>query len=312
MKKNTVPKIETLLMKLSPEIQAQLAALPLTLWESVQEIRLQEGKPPYLVLPGKVALLEELCDQPISEPVTREMLEHSFAALCEYSVHTYLPQIQNGFITVTGGHRIGLGGTAVLHEGKIISLRQISSMNIRLARENTAEIREAAQTLFGQGLCSVLIAGEPSSGKTTILRSLALWLSGVQNEERHRVAVVDERGEIIDEAAYKDSGCLDVLKGFPKSVGILQAVRTLSPQVVVCDEIGDGQETDQMIEAINCGVFILATIHAASCEELQKRPQFQKLQSVGAFQKLVLLEGAKYPAQIKAAYRFIDGKPVLL
>ena len=259
----TYPKLESLAEMLSPVLSEKLLQqIPQEMLETIQEIRIQEGREISLVFPDRIVLLSKVTGKSGAAPVNHQQLEETFAALCEYSVHTYLPQIQNGFITTPEGHRVGIGGTAVIKDGKVSSFQKITSLNIRLAREKT-KLPEILKDVFGDGLCSVLIAGAPSSGKTTLLRALALWLA-----KYYRVTVVDERGEIMGHPSEEREGCLDMLTGFPKHIGILQAVRTLSPQVIICDELGDRQEVEQLLQALNCGVSVVASIHAQDEEQL--------------------------------------------
>ena len=175
--KKTISHLQQLIGKLPPALAGQLEALPESCWDSLQEIRLQEGREIWLIFPGKMLSIGQVI--PNGKTVSREEIEQSFAALCDYSVHTFLPQIVHGFLTIQGGHRIGLGGTAVVQDGKVTSIRELSSLNIRLARkqDNPEEVEKIGRSLFDRGLCSVLIAGEPGSGKTTLLRALAFSLS---------------------------------------------------------------------------------------------------------------------------------------
>ena len=223
--------LERMLQKLSLPIRRQLQAVPASCWEQVQEIRLQQGREPYLVVAGRPMRLGQLLHRPIStEPVQPQQLQESFAALCDYSVHTCLPQLLEGYLTVEGGHRIGIGATAVIQNGRLCSVRQVSSLNLRIAHciahPASLSIEPLAEQLFSRGLCSVLVAGEPGSGKTTLLRALSRWLSG-----RWKVTIVDERGELYEPNFSAQDGlcCMDFLRGFPKAQGVLQAVRTLSP-----------------------------------------------------------------------------------
>ena len=141
------------------------------------------------------------------------------------------------------------------------------------------------------------IMGESGSGKTTLLRALAQHLS-----HTFKVTVIDERGEIMEEGSADCGGCLDVLRGFPKATGILQAVRTLSPQVVVCDELGSGQEIEQLLEAVHCGTALLAAIHAGNLDELLNKPQFCRLQQSNTFERIIMLKGAEHPACPESIY----------
>ena len=315
----TYPRLESLAEMLSPVISEKLLQqIPQEMMETIQEIRIQEGREISLVFPDRIVLLSKVTGRNAAVPVSHQQLEETFASLCEYSVHTYLPQIQNGFITTPEGHRVGIGGTAVIKDGKVSSFQKITSLNIRLAREET-KLPEILKDVFGDGLCSVLIAGAPSSGKTTLLRALALWLA-----KYYRVTVVDERGEIMGHPSAEREGCLDVLTGFPKHIGILQAVRTLSPQVIICDELGDRQEVEQLLQALaptlerdygvdtaslsveqaerqalNCGVSVVASIHAQDEEQLSRKPQYQDLYRAAAFDKVVFLSGACCPGRVR-------------
>lgn len=297
--------LEQLLQKLSLPIRRQLQAVPASYWEQVQEIRLQQGREPYLVVAGRPVRLEQLVHRPVpTEPVEPQQLQESFAALCDYSVHTCLPQLLEGYLTVEGGHRIGIGATAVIQNGRLCSVRQISSLNLRIAHciahciANPAllSIEPLAEQLFGSGLCSVLVAGEPDSGKTTLLRALSRWLAG-----RWKVTVVDERGELYEPNLSAQDGmcCIDLLRGFPKAQGVLQAVRTLSPQVIVCDELGDREEVQQLLYALNTGVCLLASIHAGSREQLCRRQPFLQLRASGSLDRVLLLRGASHPGQVQ-------------
>ena len=146
-------------------------------------------------------------DRISTEPVQPQQLQESFAALCDYSVHTCLPQLLEGYLTVEGGHRIGIGATAVIQNGRLCSVRQVSSLNLRIAHPASLSIEPLAEQLFSRGLCSVLVAGEPGSGKTTLLRALSCWLAG-----RWKVTIVDERGELYEpNFSAQDGLCLSLI-----------------------------------------------------------------------------------------------------
>ena len=284
----TISHLQQLIGKLPPALAGQLEALPESCWDSLQEIRLQEGREIWLIFPGKMLSIGQVI--PNGKTVSREEIEQSFASLCDYSVHTFLPQIVHGFLTIQGGHRIGLGGTAVVQDGKVTSIRELSSLNIRLARkqDNPEEVEKIARSLFDRGLCSVLIAGEPGSGKTTLLRALAFSLS-----HRWRVTVVDERGEIavmfqgIPQMALGSH--TDVLDACPKALGIPILLRSANPQVIAVDEITVREDLMAMSAAANCGVRFLATIHAADRRELGRKPLFSHLLKEKVFEKLVTI-----------------------
>ena len=159
------------------------------------------------------------------------------------------------------------------------------------------------ERIFSRRVQGVLIAGVPGSGKTTLLRDLGRQLSSGVTGRYLRVAVVDERCEIGGTAAEgrRDLGvCTDLLSGCPKGEGILMALRSLSPDLILCDEVGKEEEIRAVSMALNSGVPVVATIHASTLEELLARPQGVALLHTGAFQKVVLLEGAASPCKIKS------------
>ncbi len=232
--------------------------------------------------------------------VTAEDIEALFEQICRGAAYRFENQVENGYIPLPGGHRVGICGTYVEDEGGIVRLRDLSSVNFRVCREITGIAESLFPKLLCDGrFCSTLIVSEPCGGKTTLLTDLVRVLS----ENGYRSAVIDERGEIA--ASYrgipqKELGALaDVLDGYPKPYGMMVALRTLSPQVLVCDEIGSAEETERMLEAMNAGVPVLVTAHAKDEEELFNRPQIKRLTDAGAISKVVLLKGAKSPGKIR-------------
>ncbi len=232
--------------------------------------------------------------------VTPDEMEQILSKICRGAVYQFETQMENGYIPLPGGHRVGICGTYTKNENGAIRLRDLSSVNFRICRD----IKGVADTLFPKLLCdnkfcSTLIVSEPCGGKTTLLTDLVRTLS----KNGYRSAVVDERGEIasvFQGVPQKDLGALaDVLDGYPKPYGMMIALRTLAPQVLVCDEIGTAEETEKMLEAMNAGVPFLATAHAKDEEELFNRPQIKRLIDVGAISKVVLLKGAKSPGKIR-------------
>lgn len=230
--------------------------------------------------------------------VSKLDVDDIYNKICEYSVHSYQDQIKNGFITVSGGHRIGICGTAVKKDNLITSIKNISSLNIRIAREVIGASDKLLNLISPENF-GLLIVGPPSCGKTTILRDLARKLSC---EKGKCVTIVDERSEIA--ATYngvpKESvGLCDVMNGYPKKEGILQAIRTMSPEIIICDELGDDSDAESIKQGLNAGVSIIASIHASSIDDLLSRTQAKKLINTGAFKKIVILKDSKNPGQVK-------------
>jgi len=157
--------------------------------------------------------------------------------------------------------------------------------------------------VYQNGICSALIAGMPASGKTTLLRDLTRQLADGEVFDYRRVCVIDERGEVgavYYGSAQNDLGVTcDILDGYPKSEGIMIALRALSPDIILCDEIGGEQDVLALQSGVNAGVIFIATIHADSIAQLKRRPQFEALMKTGAFQKIVLLKDRDSPCSIK-------------
>ena len=238
--------------------------------------------------------------------LTGAHLSQILRALCDYSVHSYTQDIAQGFITLPGGHRAGICGTAVCGlrsqetgaGGETVAVRDISSINLRIARQVPGAAAELCGMLYAaahgeDALPNVLIAGPPGSGKTTILRDLALRLSSGLCGAYRRTAVVDERGELAgarEGAPCRDVGAnTDVLTGYPKGEGILLAIRSLSPEVIICDELGGEQDAAAIEAGLGAGVRFAASVHAGSAREVLERPIVKRLLRCGAFDYIVLL-----------------------
>ncbi len=225
--------------------------------------------------------------------LSADEISDSFNRLCRYSVYSHIDTISQCFVTLPSGHRVGICGTAVTDGERIVSVRDITSLNIRIAGEYKGCADELLKKVFKSELCNLIVAGPPSSGKTTLLRDMARQISGGSVGEYKKVAIVDERCEIAPVNGGEhlcDVGInTDVLSGFRKAEGILCAVRTLSPHLIVCDEIGTESECSAIKSALNSGVSFALTIHASSSEELKNKPQFISLISGGFDCKIVIL-----------------------
>lgn len=307
-KEDSIERFDQAVGFLPYDLKRILKNLPVHNKEEIQEVRVRAGKPlsvftgtaSYFVTTSSklTDTVDEQCYQ-----TTPENVYDSFRSLCAYSIHTHQEEIAEGYIAVEGGHRAGICGTAVNADHTVTGVRNITSINLRIAREKIGAADELMQAVFRHGMCGLIIAGPPSSGKTTLLRDLTRQLASGDGGRVYKVAVVDERGELG--AAYSgvvqnDLGvCSDVLDKYEKSVGILQAVRTLSPQVIVCDELGGEKETQAVAQGLNSGVSVITTIHADSPAELLKKPQARALLQTGAFDKIAFLKGSGQPGKLK-------------
>lgn len=279
------------LMKIPAEYKAQAT-----------EIRLRSDRPVSVTLRQRNAFLVPagLSDCPDgAEALGARELWEVFNYLCEGSVYSCMEQLRDGYLTLRGGHRAGVAGRAVFENGLIRNVKSISSINLRIARQIKGCGAKACRILSGGGFPQgTLLLSPPSGGKTTLLRDIARILSC----EGRRVCVVDSRGELAacyDGVPQNDLGPLcDVLDAYPKAAGILQAVRTLSPEAVICDEVGGSEECAAIVEGMNAGVPVIASAHASSPEEALRRPQLRTLLQSGAVTWIICLAGAAEPGRI--------------
>ncbi len=289
---------------LNTSLYRYVSPLAQKLSSTAQEIRLRVNRPLAIVCKDVTYYLTVqggLVSTPLLDAtlcVKRSDIVDTFNNICNYSVYSHQNEIINGFVTMNGGHRAGLSGTAVQSDGKIKNIRDISSINIRIAREYIGCAKKLDKEIGDIGKGGVLLCGAPCSGKTTVLRDYARLLSV---EKSLNIALIDERGELASTSSgifQNDIGFCDVYDGYKKSDAMLHAIRSMAPDIIVCDEIGSEDDVRSVEQAVNCGVIIVASVHASSVDELSRKHNIMKLFALSAFSKAVFLSGKNTPGEI--------------
>ena len=241
--------------------------------DTLQELRLRLGSPPEMITAdGSIWL---------NGNVGKEEMDYIVNSASQYSPWC-AGTMSQGYLTVPGGHRIGICGSCVPRNGTMGGIQQISSLCIRVARDFPGAAKRVSDS---DG--SILILGAPGWGKTTLLRDLARQIS-----QRRIVCVVDERGELFPEGIPRGRR-MDVFQGCPKTRGIEMTLRTMGPEYIAVDEITAKEDCDGLVQAANCGVQLLATAHAYGIQNLKSRPLYQILLEKGIFQTFLLLHKDK-------------------
>ncbi len=244
------------------------------LWgEKIEEIRIRAGRSTSLTLRDRNLSLQHI----MSPTAVGEMI----ASMCGHSLYAYSEMINQGYITLEGGIRVGICGRASVKEDKIIGVYDISSVNIRIPSEVRGVGGSICELLRSMKGCrGVLVYSPPGVGKTTLLRSVAYSMAN--GTDAKRVVVIDTRGEIGCFEGMR-GGNIDVLVGYPKGIGIDIAARTMNAQLMVCDEIGEEREVAAILYAQNSGVPLLASAHGENIKGLLSRRGIAKLHRAGVF-----------------------------
>lgn len=249
---------------------------------NVQELRLRAGQSP--------AVVENGAERRLAGLVRQEELSEILQRATQQSAYACTQSLRQGFVTLPGGHRIGVCGSAVVKNGELAGYQALSSLCIRFARD----VRMDSARLLPNLTDSCLILGAPGAGKTTLLRACIRALS----RRGERVCVADARGELaacVSGQPQLDVGpCTDVLTGGKKAQSMMMLLRAMRPDWIAVDEITAPEDLDAIRQCSYCGVHLLATAHAESPDELARRPLYRALTELGVFDTYIWLDGQKH------------------
>ena len=299
---------ERFIQKMPSPLREMLEHISPEVFKTLQEIRLRMNQPIILRINGqKYGLNEKGVTTALHKgyKVKRENMENILKCISDFSLYALEDEIKQGFITIEGGHRIGIVGKAVLEHNEIKTLKYISGMNIRIAHEVIGCASSVMPYIVGKNrVYHTLIVSPPGCGKTTLLRDIIRQLSyGFSGFGPYTVGVVDERSEIG--ACYlgtpqNDLGPeTDILDNCPKVEGMRMLLRSMAPDVVAVDEIGKGEDVGAIEEMLCAGVSILCTVHGKDLDECKKKPLLKQLLEEGAFERVIILSHHKGPCTIE-------------
>lgn len=282
-------------------IKSVLTSVSDVIKSSTYEIRFRLNKPIILFAVNGCNFVKSdstvsAIDSNKSVTVAKEELQQIVGRICDYSIYSHQNDISQGFVTFSNGHRAGFCGTAIINNGIITTLRDIDSVNIRIARnyEDCADdlLESISKSSEFKG---IIVAGAPCTGKTTVLKSFAAKISSSYKYGYMKTVLIDERFEM---KGNNGINC-DVLCGFPKTEGIIHAMRTLSPEIIICDEVVSMQETDEIIKCCYAGVRFVVSVHSGAIADLLLRPVSEKLVKSGFFDIIVFLDNSDKSGKIR-------------
>ena len=285
---------------------------------SIEEIRLRCNKPLIINSNNKdyfynINLNKLETSYNDSYIVTKDDIEQRFQMICKYSIPSFIDDIKTGFITWRGGHRVGIVGKAIVEDGQVKNIKHVSSLNIRVSKEVIGCSDKILNHIIkgSNSVNNTLIISPPQCGKTTLVRDIVRNLSNGNKDygfKGIKVALIDERNEIGGSylgIPQMDVGIrTDIIETCPKDIGIIMLLRSMSPNLIVTDEIGSKDEIDALYTALNSGVSLITTVHGDSIEDIKNRKELNRLLDKELFKKVIILSAKKGPGTIDKIYDY--------
>jgi len=283
-------------------------------FDKLQEVRLRVDCPLLVIYNNKEYFINSssklASDNKDLYYINKNEIRETMEYISNYSLYAFEEELRQGFITITGGHRVGIAGKTVLEDNRIKSIKHISFINIRLSHQ----VKGCADHILpyivderGEECYNTLIISPPRCGKTTLLRDIIRQLSdGNERRKGISIGVVDERSEIG--ACYmgvpqNDLGIrTDVLDCCPKARGMIMLIRSMSPRIIAVDEVGSEEDIRSIAYVMNCGCKLIATVHGSSMEDVRSKPVLEKLMKDGLFERYILMNNQKRVGNIVQVY----------
>ncbi|WP_164668643.1 stage III sporulation protein AA [Virgibacillus doumboii] len=289
------------ILRLFPEMMRQAVNSKMrNRWKSLQEIRIRLNRPIELIFDEHTEWIETV------RPGRKDSI-FVLNQLSEFSLYRMEDELREGYVTIEGGHRIGLAGKVNTLNGSVKAIQYIAFFNIRIAKQKIGAAKQLIPYLYKNNYMNTLFVGPPQTGKTTLIRDVSRLISnGWDNILPHKVGIIDERSEIAGSKKgipQHDIGLrTDIMDACPKAEGMMMMIRSMSPEILIVDEIGSTNDVQALMEAINAGVTVICSIHGKSLDELKKRPSLQPLFQSNVFQRTILLARGMTPGYIHRVY----------
>lgn len=301
---------------LPERIKHQLISFPINKKERVEEIRIRVNRLVTIRLCNEQFFLETQLHQAGNRNsqrmiISQQEIEEMIKKMAGYSLYAFEEEFKQGYITLNGGCRIGLAGKVVLKDGMVQTIKQINGVNIRISHEMKDCASKVLPYIVSQNyIYSTLILSPPQMGKTTLLRDMIRQISnGTAKWQGKKVSLVDERSEIaatLHGNPQNDVGLrTDILDGCPKQIGMMMMLRSMSPHVIATDEIGKEGDIQAIEEAINAGVSVITTAHAANLQDALQRKMLKKVLEMKYFERIVILGNSQGTGTVE---QILDGK----